>query len=128
MRITFKPWRELTVDYDRLAVQEWLIASGDAIQAKFTAGLTGGHSGRKYSNLPNQSSAPGEYPATQSGRLLGGTSKATVYGKEIEVGTTARHARYLMGTRKMAKRKMFDSALQEAQKPDGPRFAKFRRV
>lgn len=49
--------------------------------------------GKKWPSLPNQSSAPGEAPATQSGDLQ--RSGKTVYDKEAMVGTatwTAPHA------------------------------------
>ena len=127
MRLEFIPWRELTVDKDSAAIEQWLFMIGAAVKQRFIAGLTGPHSGRKYSSLPNRSSAPGEYPATQSGALMVGTSQRTGLN-EVEVGSTARHARYLKGTKKMAPRKLFREALQEAKKPPIGRFAKFRRV
>lgn len=129
-RMSFQSWRQITVELDNAAIETWLNRTGAAIQSKFESGLRGEHSGVKHPSLPNQSSAPGEYPAYQSGRLWQGTSKSlagmSVTGASVEVGSTAPHATYLMGTRKMAKRKMFDNAIQEAERPMTPRFAVFR--
>jgi hypothetical protein len=55
----------------------------------------GTRTGVKYSRLPNQSSAPGENPKTQSGEL----AKSIYYDAgsihEFRVGATAEHAKYL---------------------------------
>jgi hypothetical protein len=126
MRIQFKPWAELAVEKYPEVIHHWLFLSGAAIKQKFISGLTGPHSGRKYASLPNRSSAPGEYPATQHGALMGGTSQET--GEDhVKVGSTAKHARFLRGTRKMAPRRMFAEALHEADRPPLGRFAGFRR-
>lgn len=66
---------------------------------------TGTRTGRKYSNLPNRSSAPGENPRTQSGRL----SKSIYYNAgntySFSVGSNAPHARFLeFGTKHMRAR------------------------
>jgi hypothetical protein len=79
--------------------------SGRAIQKRATTMLsTGTRSGRKYPNLKFQSSAPGEYPRSQSGELM-----RTVYydssPTSIRVGATATHALYLEeGTKRMSAR------------------------
>lgn len=87
-------------------------------------GMQGGHSGMHWTNsfrtsgtgggrrvfpvggpgLPRQSSAPGEYAATQSGRMEG-----SLYGRNtftrIEIGMTAPHAAYVEhGTDRMGAR------------------------
>ena len=50
-------------------IQEGAMLAGRSIQRRATTMLgTGTRTGRKYSGLPNRSSAPGEYPRSQSGR------------------------------------------------------------
>ena len=79
--------------------------AGRTIQKRATTMLsTGTRSGRKYPNLKFQSSAPGEYPRSQSGELL-----RTIYydssHTSIRVGATANHALYLeKGTKRMSAR------------------------
>ena len=45
-------------------------AMAEAAKDKLKENLSGGGSGVQYPNQPNASSAPGEYPAEQSGSLL----------------------------------------------------------
>ncbi len=127
MRFKFTPWPELTVEKDQALIDRWLFLYGAAVKQRFIKGLTGPHSGIHYPRMPNRSSAPGEFPATQSGRLLGGTKQET-RANEVEVGSTAAHARFLRGTKRMAPRKMFAEAMQETPKPPVGRFARFRKV
>ena len=127
MHMIFKPWREMSAEKYPAVIERWLFLTGAEIKQKFFRGLTGPHSGRKYPNLPNRSSAPGEFPATQSGRLMASTGQETGPDR-VEVGATVKHARFLRaGTRKMAPRKMFAEALHEANRPPIGRFAGFRR-
>lgn len=106
--------------------------------AHFTAGLTqaahmcgqllvrrtqqgivqGPHSGRTYPGM-NQSSAPGEYPANQSGQLLGSIGYE-VSGRELRFGSegaTNRGFDYAVGlhegTSKMAPRPYLTKAYEE---------------
>jgi hypothetical protein len=123
MQFQFTAWAPLSVRKNEFAVQQWLGHCGEAIKAKFVGGLHGGHSGRWYGI--HLASAPGEYPAFWKGMLEAQTSVTLSLG-QVEVGSTAPHARFLMGTRKMAKRKMFDNAIQEAKFPAIRRFAQFR--
>ena len=64
----------------------------------------------------NDASTPGQYPAIQSGRLIS-SLEYDVSGNKLEVGTKVFYAVYLRGgTRKMARRKMSQNALQEGMK------------
>lgn len=56
---------------------------------------SGGRSGKKYPGLPNQSSAPGEPPRTQSGKLAGSMTEPVASGLEGRFGETAYHAQFL---------------------------------
>lgn len=62
-------------------------------------------SGVKYSNLPNQSSAAGEFPANQSGDLAKSAGFSVRGTRQMEFGTDTDYAEYLEdGTSKMAAR------------------------
>ena len=66
---------------------------------------TGERTGRKYPNLPHTSSAPGEYPRSQSGRLRNRLYYKAGNPNVLKVGATAKHALYLeRGTRYMSAR------------------------
>lgn len=56
---------------------------------------TGVRTGRKYKNLPNRSSAPGEMPRTQSGRLAKLMYSKTGGTDNFRVGNSAAWARRL---------------------------------
>ena len=57
-------------------------------------------SGVKYKSLPNKSSAPGEYPATQSGTLLKSVKSRSV-GLGFKFGYGAKHGKFLeLGTKR----------------------------
>lgn len=80
--------------------------------------VSGPHSGRIYPGR-NQASAPGEYPANQSGQLLG-SMDYTVGSHELRVGSTGAFNRgydYAVGlhegTTKMAPRPYLTKAVEE---------------
>ena len=65
----------------------------------------GQKTGRKYKSLPNQSSAPFQAPATQSGRLARSASYLANGADRLEVGESVPYAKFLEdGTRKMKPR------------------------
>jgi len=74
------------------------------------AGIEGGpKSGRVYrrGNVSHQASAPGQYPATDTGRLASAVKMVLPTAGKIEgqVGTNAAHGKHLeLGTSKMAAR------------------------
>lgn len=77
--------------------------------------VNGPHSGIKYARLPNQSSAPGEYAANQSGRMLGsiGGSNSLM---SMRIWATAPHAGYLeYGTSRMAARPVIENAVRDTE-------------
>ena len=74
--------------------------------------------GRKYSNLPNRSSAPGEIPVSQSGRLLKGfgyrarLNELSVFNK-ARAKNGAPYPLFLNeGTSKMKPRQYFDNTIE----------------
>jgi len=108
--LIFTPWRKFSARKrdDRVLSFMQRVATGS--EAAFRSGMLGGHSGRR--GRVRQASSPGEYPASQSGSLLGSIrSKASM--RRVDIGTSAAHAIYLRsGTRRMARRKMSDDALK----------------
>jgi HK97 gp10 family phage protein len=77
--------------------------------------INGPHSGIKYARLPNQSSAPGETAANQSGRMLGSIG-GTNSLMSMRVYATAPHAAYLeFGTSRMAPRPVIANAVRDSQ-------------
>ena len=110
-----KPFPPLTAVHDRTALHALLEDVAVSTEQKFRAGLNGGHSGRTYlrKGRSHQASAPGEYPANDSGALQGSLGH-TVSANEAVIGTNAKHSVFLAhGTSKMAKRKFVAEALQE---------------
>jgi hypothetical protein len=87
----------------------------DGMLDTFRAGMAGPHTGRIYIRRGryHQASAPGEYPANDTG-VMSKTSGSEVHHMEAKAGATQYYARFLAhGTSKMARRKFFDNALKE---------------
>lgn len=105
--------------------------------AAFRAGMLGSHSGKIYRRRGGRihrasvNVSEGEYPANDTGELLE-SSQARILSKEIVIGTTAAHARFLRtGTRHMERRRMSDNALKEGAekaKPKSRGWVKFQRA
>ena len=117
MRARFQPWRAMRAEFDRKAVRAFVSDAAEATEDAFKAGMRSGKSGRIYRRKrgSHQASAPGEYPAIDSGALIATVGKK-VRAMDMEVGSSAKpYALYLRtGTGKMARRKMSDDALKEA--------------
>lgn len=78
----------------RIAISEAGHMAGQAIVKRVRDGmLTGAKSGRHYPGLPNQSSAPGEYSAVQSGDLLNSVNYR-MSGDYLAIYATSGHAGY----------------------------------
>lgn len=73
--------------------------------------------GIKYSNLPHRSSAPGEAPADQSGKLRRGVQYKANGWDSVEVGDTTEEGVYLEeGTRRMYPREHIERAARMKQR------------
>lgn len=131
MSFEFIPWGRFKAFRDKSVTKRFMKAVGVEGQKAFREGMEGPHSGRKHSNLPNRSSAAGEYPATQSGQLLA-SSKHVATDVRTDLGTSKFYGRFLRnGTSKMARRKMSDDALQAGIKEARPQlkgWAKWKRA
>ncbi|MGL5734764.1 MAG: hypothetical protein ACRCYS_07850 [Beijerinckiaceae bacterium] len=113
--IDIKPWSRFKALKQQAAIRRWLMSVSKSSQSVFIAGMNGRHSGRIYRRRGriHQASAPGEFPATDSGRLLA-SLKGQVMTDEAKIGTSAYYAKWLRGgSRKMQRRKMSDDAMKE---------------
>lgn len=117
IQLIFRPWRIFFARKDQRAVAFWLAKVAKNAERVFKAGMRGGHSGKIYYRRGkyHQASAPGEYPAVESGRLIASMrSHSTI--NEAQIGTNMPYSRWLRtGTRHMARRKMSDNALREGK-------------
>lgn len=132
MSLVFKPWREFYAFRDRAVDQAYLRRIGASAKRIFLDGIKSAKHGRVYSRgggRRHRASAPGEFPARDSGRHIA-TVDYKVHGSEVVVGSGMEYATYLRnGTRKMARRLMSDSALNRAIERDEigvGRFVRFR--
>ena len=89
---------------------------GNALVKRARDGITSGKkSGRVYPNLPNQSSAPGEYSANQTGDLLNSIAWRKSGSHYLSFYATSDHAGYQEhGTMKMAPRPNLRMAIDES--------------
>lgn len=86
----------------RLALHDIGAIVGNYVEVLLT---TGARTGRKYPNLPNRSSARGEPPRSQSGRLVRSYNYKVSSWHQMTVGESATYAGFLEdGTRKMRPR------------------------
>lgn len=104
-----KPWGINGAKVQESAIIALLLRIGQQTVKVFKDGLSGPHSG--VPGPVNQRSAPDEYPANQTGRLSSGTSYR-MSSRRVVIGSTANHAVFMMGTTKMARRRMFDTAMK----------------
>ena len=86
----------------RLALHDAGAIVGNTVETLLTTGV---RTGRKYPNLPNRSSAPGQPPRSQSGRLVRSYNYKVSSWHQMTVGERATYAGFLeWGTRKMKPR------------------------
>jgi len=104
--ISFQPWAEFRAVKDNASIQAWLNAIGEAAEAAFRGGMGSG---------PGHS-APGAWPNTQTGGLIGSIRHETT-SDSVTIGTSMPYSGFLgHGTSRMARRKMSDNALQEGMR------------
>lgn len=95
IRITID-FKARTARFNESAIEKWILRTLKRTRTHVRGKLnSGGRSGVKYPNLPNRSSAPGEYPRTQSDKLARQMTMPTASGRQGEFGETAFHARFL---------------------------------
>lgn len=110
----FTPWRKICAYRDKKIDRDFLGKIAKDGQAELRRGIksppkTGRIYMRKHGR--HQASRAGEYPANETGALAA-SAKTSVTRDTATVGTTVFYGKFLReGTRKMARRKMSDSAL-----------------
>lgn len=122
IRLQFIPWERFFAKRDKRVTTSWLRRVREEALKAFRAGINGQHSGnigyRKGGGRFTRS-APNEYPAKDSGNLLA-SLKGQSTSDEAIIGTDMFYSKFLrQGTKKMARRKMSDNALQEGRKAAG---------
>lgn len=134
MSLVFSGWRAFTVFRDMARKRAYLNRMAVESERAFRRGIASSKSGRVYQRSggrSHQASAPGEYPARDSGRHAA-TISSRVTANEMVVGSDMFYAKFLRdGTTKMAPRRMSQNALQDALARDRVgvgRFAVFRYV
>lgn len=114
LALTFKAWKRFHAkkgDYHK-----FLVDLARKCKSAFIQGMRSGKSGRHHPGLPRQSSAPGEYPAVQFGRLRGSIF-TKVSNLQMTIGTRTPYSGFLTtGTSRMAPRKMSKEALEDGMK------------
>lgn len=101
--IEFVPWGRFRAQKDNSAIRRWLQLVANASEEAFKGGM---------GSYPPASS-PGSYPSSRTGRLKG-SIRTEVGSDQMSIGTNMHYSIYLRtGTKKMARRKMSDNALQE---------------
>jgi phage gpG-like protein len=103
LELRFSGWKAFHAKKDTAEIHRWLQSVADAGTKIFRNSMRSG---------PGPSS-PGQYPASQTGRLRASIS-SQVTESEATIGSNMSYSIYLrMGTSKMARRKMSDDALKE---------------
>ena len=91
---------------------QWYAKMADMMYAEWAAQHSKPGGGRPRRNGRGRASAPGAYPAADSGRLASGTRHG-FNSREGYTGTNVFYAKFLdNGTSKMAPRKMYKDALK----------------
>lgn len=130
--LQFKPWRHIEAVHDRAAIRAWLARMASNAHFAFRAGMESSRGGRVYRKRGgrlHRASAPGAWPAVDTGKLKGSIRTQTT-DVSMTIGTGQFYAIFLRnGTRKMARRKMSPEALKRGREMtpmSNFRFAKFR--
>lgn len=114
MRLRFTGWRLFKAGLDEKEMQRWLETVARISAQHMREKITGPHTGKiGYRKGGGRfiRSAPGEFPANDSGELLASV-KGVAFKNKAFVAANTPHSTYLRkGTRRMAKRKMTIEAL-----------------
>lgn len=99
---------------EKAARRAFYLLGKDLVKTARDGIIRGQHSGEKYKGLRRQSSAPGEYPASQSGELQRSIDFRVEGHDTLEFGSTVQHGAYLQeGTSKMEARPFLTLALED---------------
>lgn len=104
-----KPWGRFHAKKDPALFRRYLKAVAEEAKKAFVSGM-------RSSKRVGKHSAPGDWPAVQSGSLLG-SIQTRITNNSAEIGTNMPYSRFLRdGTRRMARRKMSDDAMKAGLK------------
>lgn len=128
LTINFTGWRNFTARINQPVIKRFLVVTGKESEKAFKRGIASPKAGRTYTGNSGRrirASAPGQYPAKDTGNLEA-SIKTVLRPLDVTIGTTMYYARFLReGTRFMARRKMSDNALQEGIKAARPKLKGF---
>lgn len=112
----FKPWRRFGAKVNQRKISAFLRDVGREAEKAFKRGMRSAKSGKLYtgrSGRKYRASAPGQYPARDTGDLEASIA-TTLTEHSVTIGTQKFYGKFLReGTRYMARRKMSDAALTE---------------
>lgn len=130
VRLLFTAWRRFAGTIHQPTIAGFLAGLAKASERAFKRGIRSPKSGNWYygrSKRSIQASAPGQYPAIDTGDLDASISTRTTIDS-VTIGTNVFYAKFLReGTRKMARRKMSDNALSEGISTSRHKLAGFAR-
>jgi hypothetical protein len=115
MKLEITPWRNLTAEYSLAAKVGYLQAVGRTAERKLVAGMESSNKGRTYRKKGgriHRASAPGDFPAVNTGQLKG-SRRMIVSQTEVTLGTNPSGKRWWLRDGK-GKRKMSKEAMQAA--------------
>lgn len=102
---------------DDAVISAWIEGRLNDARNTFIVHMSGGGGGRSYrrgKSGVHQASAPGDYPASDSGRLANSVDYQMVNPREGQLRSDIEYAAYLTdGTTRMASRKMLVDAMEE---------------
>jgi hypothetical protein len=131
LQLKFTPWRPFHAVKDSANINSWVKHSAQITHGYFRSKMESSRGGRLYTHelrtingrivqmgplgAPHRASAPGDFPARRSGRLIRSIRQA-IDANGFEIGTNEHYALYLFkGTSRMKKRKMSKEALLESK-------------
>jgi phage gpG-like protein len=130
--ITLSRWKNFKAFKDKDAIRRFLFNVADESFKAFKSGILSSKHGRIYQRQgrTHRASAPGEYPARDSGALLASLD-THVTDTQATIGTNMFYSIFLReGTSRMARRRMSDDALLAGMQRGGfgeDHFAKWKR-
>lgn len=126
--IKFIPWARIRVNYETKAVRSFFAAVANEGKRTFLAGIDGKHSGRiayRRGGGRFTRSAPGEYPARDSGDLRASVDSIFT-SRSATVGSNVAYSIFLReGTTRMERRRMSDTALMTAAENSREKLGRF---
>jgi hypothetical protein len=115
------PLNRVRVEKDSTVLVAWYKRVAEEGHRVLLQGTSKPGQGRKYAKYPNRSSAPGAWPARQSGALQA-SARAEASAARGVLGVGVKYGAYLQkGTSRMAPRKLVYEALKIGLQRDGGR-------